>query len=569
MKALLLFIGLLPFSLLAQTTIIKNINLIDVENRKLVKNTSVQITEGTITKIAPFKKMKISAADSLVEGNGRYLMPGLIDAHIHFFQSGGLYTRPDAENFTEETSYEEEIEFNKANANDYLKRYLQRGITTVMDVGGPMYNFTIRDSVAKADVAPNVLVTGPLFSMVARPQLDKGDAPIIQVSTKEEVLALFNKQLPYKPDFIKVWYVVTPELPAEKSYPLVEYLGQLCRENNLQLAVHATQLNTAQLAVKAGATILVHSVDDQPVPDMFVQELKKKGATYIPTLTVTNGYIKTFTGQITHATEDLSWANPAAYGSLFDLNKIDQSRWSERLKGLYGKDPSGFFEYKDSVMAVNLKRLSEAGVNIATGTDAGNIGTMHASSYKAELMAMQKADLSKWDILVCSTLNPAKGFGRGDKLGSISKGKQADMVLLAGNPLEDLEQISKVDLVVRGGKVLEPKLILEESPEQVVQRQVNAYNARDIEAFLATYAEDVKVYNENQELIMDGQEAMRKSYFRMFAAVPNLYCEIENRILINNKVIDKEKVRFNERTVHAVAVYTVENGLISEVRFVE
>lgn len=97
----------------------------------------------------------------VIDGTGKFLMPGMIDAHIHFFQSGGLYTRPDAVDLRKKVPYEKEKTFGLINAADYMHRYLRLGITSVIDVGGPMSNFSIRDSVTKTTIAPNVLVTGP------------------------------------------------------------------------------------------------------------------------------------------------------------------------------------------------------------------------------------------------------------------------------------------------------------------------------------------------------------------------------------------------------------------------
>lgn len=568
MKFLKILLILFSLPLTAQLVILKDVNILDIENQKVIKNTSVLIKNGRIDKIAKFRRIKENESDSIVEGNGRFLMPGLIDTHIHFFQSGGLYTRPDGMDLREIRPYEDEIEFAKNNADDYLQRYLRSGITTVVDVGGPMWNFTIRDSIVRGMTSPNVLVTGPLFSMVDRPKLDLGDPPIVKVTTKEEVLALFNKQLPYNPDFIKVWYIVTPENPAEKTYPLVEYLGQLCKEHNLKLAVHALELETAQLAVKAGAKILVHGIEDQIIPVSFIKKLKEKKITYIPTLTALEGYLKTFTGKINHDPQDLANANPMAYGSILDPEHIDKKLWPSNLRNFYGKDPAIVLQKPDSITAINLAALSREGVNIATGTDAGNIGTMHASSYLPELKAMQEAGLNNWELLLYSTLNAAKGFGLADTLGTVNPGKIADLILLDKNPVEAIENLNSISLVIKSGKLLDPDSVLEETPEQLVQRQLNAYNARNIEAFLDTYAPDVKIYNEKNELIMDGHEAMRTSYSKLFESAPNLHYELKNRMVINNKVIDHEKVRFNDRYIHAVAVYEVENGKIVKVRFI-
>ncbi|MEL7145871.1 MAG: amidohydrolase family protein [Bacteroidota bacterium] len=569
MKNFLILLFLLPLQLLAQTILIKDVNVIDVEKRSVLPNQSVLIEDSKIVCIAALKKFKKVVPDTVIEGQGKYLMPGMVDTHIHFFQSGGLYTRPDAIDLREYVSYADEIQFGKENAKDYLRRYLSSGITTVMDVGGPLWNYTVRDSIASSFNGPNVLVTGPLFSMVDRPQMDLGDPPIIKVSSKEDVLKLFNKQLPFKPDFIKVWYIVNDRLPAEQTFPLVQYLGELCREHNLKLAVHATQLETAKLAIKAGANILVHSVENTVVPDDFVQTLLDKKITYIPTTTVSEGYFKTFSGRINHRYEDLMLANPFAYNTLLDPNKIDSANWPLALKRFYGIDTAPLRANKDSIMAANLLKVTKAGVNVATGTDAGNIGTMHASSYFHELLTMQKAGLSNWDLIVSSTLNAARGFGLAEKQGSITAGKIADLVLLNGNPTTDIHELKNIEAVIKSGELLAADEILVETAAQVAQRQVNAYNARDIDAFLATYSKDVKIFNQAGQVDMEGHEAMRKVYGPMFEAIEDLYCEITNRIVINNKVIDKEKVRFRGRYVDAVAMYTVENGKITEVRFIK
>ncbi|SDS65660.1 hypothetical protein SAMN04515667_2671 [Formosa sp. Hel1_31_208] len=103
----------------------------------------------------------------------------------------------------------------------------------------------------------------------------------------------------------------------------------------------------------------------------------------------------------------------------------------------------------------------------------------------------------------------------------------------------------------------------------IVQKQLDAYNARDIDAFMATYTKDVKLYNYPNELRTDGQEQMRKSYKEWFDAVPDLRAFIKNRIVIGNKVIDEEQVTANGKVINAVAIYEVENGLISKVTFIQ
>lgn len=569
MKKWVLFLGccLWCFTQMAQTTLIKNVTIIDVIQGKAIPEQSVLINNGKIEQIGAAKKITVSSNYTTIDGTGKFLMPGMTDAHIHFFQSGSLYTRPDAIDLRKQHPYELELAFAQNNARDYMNRYLRLGITSIIDVGGPFSNFSIRDS-ASRQPAPDVLVTGPLFSMVAVNELG-ADKPIVKIANKTQADSLLQKMLPLKPDFIKIWYIASPDMPAEKNFELVQYIAQQTHANKLKLAVHATELNTAILAVKAGADILVHSIDDAIVPDDFVKTLKEKNIAYIPTMIVGKNYYQSFAGKLSHHPQDLRFANAFAYGSLTDPESFSEKDMHPVLKYMrkVGIPPSA--NTADSIASINLKKLNDAGINISTGTDAGNIGTQHAASYLQELEAMEAAGLSNSSLLKASTINPAIAFGRAAETGSISKGKKADMILLDKNPLENIQHLQSISLVMKNGVQLQPDSLIKENPEAIVQRQLNAYNARNLEAFLDTYSEDVELYTFPAQLMSKGKEAMRKEYAGMFTAVPNLYCNIENRIVNGNTVIDKERVRFGNQYVFAVAIYEVTKGKISKVTFIQ
>lgn len=567
-QSLLLYSLFFSFSILAQQTVITNINLVDVKAGKILPAQTVIINGDKIEQAGPSAKIKAIAGATIIDGSGKYLMPGMTDAHIHFFQSGGLYTRPDAVDLRKKMPYEKEKEFGLNNAADYLNRYLRLGVTSVIDVGGPMSNFAVRDSVSKTIISPNILVTGPLFSMVDRNEFGD-DRPIIKITTSEEADALFNKMLSYKPDFIKIWYIASPDLPAEKNFELVKYIAAKTHTNGLKLAVHATELKTAQLAVEAGADILVHSIDDEVVPADFAKKLKEKKITYIPTLIVLHGYYNVFAGQLLNHPQDLAWANAFAYGSITDPEAMKEEDMPQQIKYLRKNGIPADLKTADSISAINLVILHKAGVNIATGTDAGNIGTFHASSYLQELEAMQKMGMSIPAIIKASTINPAIGFGKEQQWGSIEKDKMADLLLLGKNPFDSLQNLNSIELIFKSGKKLLPDSIVKESPEAIVQRQLNAYNARDIDAFMDTYSDDVELYGFPNKLMGKGKAEMRKGYEGFFRNTKNLYCEIEKRIVIANKVIDHEKVRAGNQTFRAVAIYEVENGKIKRVTFLD
>ena len=108
-----------------------------------------------------------------------------------------------------------------------------------------------------------------------------------------------------------------------------------------------------------------------------------------------------------------------------------------------------------------------------------------------------------------------------------------------------------------------------ETAEKIVNEQLDAYNARDIDKFVATYSEDIEIYNSKGVMTMKGHEQLRERYNNLFKNTPNLHCRIVNRIKINNKIIDNENVTMNDRLVEAVAIYEVVDGKIKKVTFVD
>ncbi len=548
-----------------QSLLIRNVRLVDPTQEKVSKPSYLLIKGNKIVEIGTNREPQ---ADSTIEGNGRYVLPGLMDGHVHYFQSGGLYTRPDAIDLSAIKPYDEHVEWVRNQAPDFFQRYLAAGITYTCDVGGPMSNYMLREE-AKAGVAPQLFVTGPLISTYQPEAFKIKDAPIVKVKNTAEARALVQKQLPFKPDFIKIWYIVLPGQSAEDNYEIVQATIEESHAHNIPVAVHATQYETAKLAVKAGCDILVHSVEDEKVDQAFAERLIENKVSYIPTLEVGHNYTEVFSKHLNISKEDFALANPFTLGSLMDLEHLGE----EFVPGYVTRmqTPEAPIDQDQAVMQYNLKLLMDAGVNVVTGTDAGNIGTLHASSYFAELRAMQAAGLSNAQILQASTLNGAKMLSKAKTMGQIKEGFVADLILLEGNPLEDLQHIRSLSVVVRKGKAYDAAALIPNSPEILAQRQLNAYNQCDLEAFVDCYADSVEIYGYPNQLYYVGRENMRKSYGPMFENTPDLHCELVKRIVMGNTVMDQERVTGlpNGQVIKAAAIYTIENGKISAVRFVQ
>ncbi|HEY8150433.1 MAG TPA: amidohydrolase family protein [Vicinamibacteria bacterium] len=385
---------------------------------------------------------------TIVDGRGKWVAPGLVDAHVHFFQSGGAYTRPDVVDLRKVRPYEREIALLKAALPRTFARYLRCGITSVVDVGGPFWNFEVRDAAARTALAPRVAVAGPLVSTVDRPQLDIGDPPIVKTATPDEARALVRRELERKPDLMKVWFVFRPgdDLAAGKA--LVAATVDEARKGGVRTAVHATELETARAAVEAGAAVLVHSVFDKPVDDAFVDLLKRRGVIYIPTLFVRAGYTLVLTGSFVPTPAERRWADPDVLATFEEV----KSRPELTSRPRRAPDPES-----DRVPLQNLKRLSDAGVTIAAGTDAGNIGTLHGPSIFRELRLMVDAGLTPREVLASATAAGARVMGREKDLGAVAPGKLADLLILDRDPLVDVANLEAIDRVVKGGRVYTPE----------------------------------------------------------------------------------------------------------------
>lgn len=111
-------------------------------------------------------------------------------------------------------------------------------------------------------------------------------------------------------------------------------------------------------------------------------------------------------------------------------------------------------------------------------------------------------------------------------------------------------------------------VVSEISPEHIVQKQVEAYNSRDIDAFMTTYIEEASIYNFPNTLRYENKEAMRPYYEKKFKEEPNLNCEIKQRIVYQNKVIDEEYVTYKDKSVRVASIYEIENGKIAKVTFI-
>jgi len=427
--------------------------VIDPSDGKVLPNATVVINGDKIERVS-MGKQDVAILGRQVGCVGKFILPGYIDTHVHFFQSADLFTRPDGADFNSVRPYKDEVAWIKSHLDDVFARYIRCGITSVVDVGGPMWNFEVRKKANATAKAPRVAVAGPLISSVSREKLDLGDPPIVKIDTPDQAREFVRKLAAQKPDLIKIWYIVDKDHPVDSFRPIVRATIEESHAHKIRVAVHATELETARAAVEEGADVLVHSVTDKPVDDAFVKLLKDRHVILCPTLVVFERYGRTFSHQLNLTPEEQKWGNPEVIASL-DVTKIPQDKLPPRVKDALA-DPKAALDRIQKTYDValpNLNKLEEAGVTIAAGTDAGNIGTIHGPALFREFQLMKQAGLTPMQILQCATANAAKLFGgeTGAHIGGLEAGYFADLVILNSNPLDDIKNVSDIDTVIKNG----------------------------------------------------------------------------------------------------------------------
>ncbi len=562
----LLVFAVVPFlfsQVYAQSaTVYKGATLVDASQDKPIKNAVVIVRNGRIEAAGSASTIRIPNDAKVINVVGRWMIPGLVDSHMHFSQSGSLYTRPDGLDLREVRPYENDRAHSDAELPDTFRRYLASGVTAVVDVGGPASNFSIREKLN--ELSPQVALAGPLLATLDAgftervKRLDLGNDPtIVPVGEPKSSRKLVRDQLALKADLIKIWYIASPDRPAEDSYDTVAAIIDEAHKGGVRVAIHATQLETARLAVKAGADILVHTVDDKAVDDTFVKALKSSDV-----IVMTTAVVYEHIGQLRSREVELTPIEKAL-GDPFVI-----STWAETPPEAKRLATADAINARVAIILENLKTLADAGVRIAVGTDAGNPGTLHGPSIHRELALLEGAGFTPEQILKAVTMDAASVFAKQPEFGTITKGNRADFLILNENPLNSVTAYQAIETVVLGGVPHAPKELAPFSPAALVQQQLEAYNAGNIDAFAATYADNIELFNlPGNEPTSTGKERLISTYGRLFKEVKP-HCRALSRIVEGNFVIDQEFCQFGEdRRLRATAVYQVEGKLIRRVWF--
>jgi imidazolonepropionase-like amidohydrolase len=429
--------------------------LVDGTGAAPVKDAVVVIREGRIACAGTRAACPVPAGAEVLDVRGSWVTPGLIDAHVHFGQTGWADGRPDSLDLRDRYPYDQVQAGLREHPERFLRSYLCSGVTAVFDVGGYPWSWDLRARTAENPDAPHVAAAGPLLSTRDHWLNVPAERQFIYLTDEKTAREGVRYLAANGTDAVNVWFIMVKERPFEEMAAVVRAAADEARTLGLRLIVHATGLKEAKEALRAGAKILVHSVDDLPVDDEFISMAKANGTIYCPTLTVVGGYLRMFDAAATHTppvvddpngcVDPVTLAHVAETASLTLDPAVVQQKDDRTRARVNAANP---------VMAANLKRVTAAGIPVAMGTDAGNPLTLHGPAVYAEMEAMQADGMTPMQVLVASTRTGALALGSAGKdLGTVEAGKVADLLVVAADPTSDIAAMRTVRLVIRGGTV--------------------------------------------------------------------------------------------------------------------
>jgi len=556
--------------------------ILDGTGAPAVLNGNVVLDGERIACVGSGGACDVPANARVIDLTGKWVTPGLVDSHVHFSQTGWLDGRPDGVNATELFPYDTVAAAQRDNPERFFQSYLCSGVTAVYDVGGHEWTLQLGNRVEEDFSSPHVRASGALVTHAPHEILNvEGFTTFLPMGTVAEGRQSVATLDELGSTAVKVWYVKPSDDQQETVDSVFLAVAEEARTRDLDLIVHATTLREAKIAVDAGAKVLVHAVLDEPVDEEFLRAAIDKDVIYTPTMVVSANWWRALASVALGTPNTVSDPNncidPETVRKIAETSKL-APYLPEYMSEEQAEKFLNYIPEFEASLKREIHRAYEAGITIATGTDAGNPLTLHGVSIVDEMIMMQQAGIPASEVLVMSTLNGARAMGRDNDIGTVEPGKISDLLVLDADPSEDVANFRRISYVVRGGKVhpidelsFAPACGASDDPVDVVQAQVEAYNEHDLDKFLACYADDAAIYDLTGERpVIQGQSALREAYAFLLSMPEGAGVDIVDRIVSDSIIIDKERfVGLPEGMVvpDAIAVYEVRGGKIQRVWF--
>jgi len=410
-----------------------NVNVISMENDQIIPNQTVLISAGKILSIGNSQDISTIASGRIVDGTGKFLMPGIAEMHAHI---------PGNQNGTELVE-------------ETLFLYLSNGITLIRGMLGQPYHLELKKEVLNGEVmGPRIYTSGPSIN---------GNSVRSIAEAESRVKA--QKEAGY--DFLKMH----PGLTLENFNAVVKtadevgipFAGHVSIDVGIRRAIEAKYASIDH--VDGYLEGLVSGKDpnsngffgleftdfaDEKQISGLVQATKENNIWIVPTQVLMEQWVGP------KPAEELSILPEMKY-----MNKRTVAAWINTKNGVLN-DPNYNAEKGEKFNEIRrniMRALHEAGVGFLLGSDAPQVFNVPGFSIQREMQSMSKAGFSNYDIIKSGTVNPALYFGDEGKYGMVKAGFSADLILVDQNPLDDIENMEKQSGVMVRGKWLSAEFI--------------------------------------------------------------------------------------------------------------
>ena len=387
------------------------------DGSRTIDNATLVVKDGRI--VSAGSGATVPAGAERVDLAGRFVMPGLVNAHGHVGGTRGL--RSGAELYS------------RQNVLDQLRLYARYGVTTVVSLGDDREEgFRVRDEQDTPSLdRARLYVAGPVVDATT-PEAARG-----------QVAALADRKV----DWVKIRVDDTLGTTPKMAPAVYQAVIDESHKRGLRVAAHLFYLEDAQGLLAAGVDFIAHSVRDKPVDPAFVAALAKRGTCLCPTL-------MREVSAFTYADE------PAFFSDPFFLKHADPAvvaelRSPERRERVRANPASARYREALRTASLNLKSLVDGGATIAFGTDTGPPARFQGYFEHEELRLMVEAGLTPQEALVAATSGAARCLGL-KGLGRLEPGAWADFLVLRADPLADIRNTKSLESVwIAGNRVPE------------------------------------------------------------------------------------------------------------------
>jgi imidazolonepropionase-like amidohydrolase len=416
-------------SLVAEVKVLKNFTLIDGTGHDPVAHAAMIVDNGRIVWVGPVAQLKTPPSAQVVDLQGKYVMPGIIDLHVHLGATIGLD--------------QNEKFFTPENVEKDLKTYASYGVTTVLSMGTDKDSiFKIRDQQRAGRPGETRIYTdGQGFVF-------KGGYGGLEgvnqgVATVAEVEPAVAAQAAKHVDFIKLWMDDHLGTKKKMPYDIAQAIIEDAHRDHLRVVAHIFYLQDARQLVDYGVDGLAHSVRDKPVDQAFVADMKKHGTWQMAATLSREGSMFVY-GQTP------PFANDPFFTRSVSANVLAQLK-SPAYQAKVRSDPDfGMYPGFLRTAQKNIKTLADAGVPYGFGTDSGPPGRFPGYFAHWEMELLVQAGLTPMQVITAATGSAAR-FLHANDLGTLAANKWADLVVLDKSPLDDIKNSRTIHAVYIAG----------------------------------------------------------------------------------------------------------------------